>query len=114
VELEVMLTPPLILLKHRLIDDITFEQAQNLLDKNKKAPARAKTVEENYSLTTKLFCGHCYCAMTGGCGTSASVAIVRNPRHNPSRFAASAVRFRFFLNLGQNVGIATFLSKYSF
>ena len=56
----------------RIIDDITFEQAQILLEKNKKAPARAKAVEENYLLTTKLFCGYCECAMTGVCGTSST------------------------------------------
>ena len=56
----------------RIIDDITFEEAQVILQKNKKAPARAKAVEENYLLTTKLFCGHCNCAMTGVCGTSST------------------------------------------
>jgi len=56
----------------RIIDDITFEETQVLMEKNKKAPARAKTIEENYLLTTKIFCGHCDCAMTGVCGTSAS------------------------------------------
>ena len=40
------------------------------MEKNKKAPARAKAVEENYMLTTKLFCGFCDAAMTGVSGTS--------------------------------------------
>ena len=56
----------------QIIDDITFEQAQMLLEKNKKAPARAKSVEENYLLTTRLFCGHCNCAMTGMSGKSST------------------------------------------
>ena len=56
----------------RIIDDITFEQAQILLEKNKKAPARAKAIEDNYLLTTKIFCGHCGCAMTGVSGTSST------------------------------------------
>ena len=56
----------------RIIDDVTFEQAQMLLEKNKKAPARAKAIEENYLLTTKIFCGHCQSAMTGVSGTSSS------------------------------------------
>ena len=54
----------------QIIDDITFQQAQILLEKNKKAPARTKAVEEHYLLTTKLFCGHCECAMTGMSGKS--------------------------------------------
>jgi len=54
----------------RIIDDVTFEQAQILMEKNKKAPARAKAVEDFYLLTTKLFCGHCEAAMTGFSGTS--------------------------------------------
>ena len=56
----------------RVIDDATFEQAQTLLEKNKKAPARAKAVEENYLLTTKIFCGYCGHAITGVCGTSST------------------------------------------
>jgi len=54
----------------RIIDDTTFEQAQILLDKNKKAPARAKAIEDYYLLTTKIFCGQCNCAITGVSGTS--------------------------------------------
>jgi len=38
------------------------------MEKNKKAPARAKALV-NYILTTKLFCGHCKAAMTGISGT---------------------------------------------
>jgi len=53
----------------RIVDDITFEQAQILMEKNKKAPARAKAVEDYYLLITKLFCGHCKAAMTGFSGT---------------------------------------------
>ena len=54
----------------RIIDDITFGEAQVLLEKNRKAPARAKAIEDNYLLTTKIFCGHCNCAMTGESGHS--------------------------------------------
>ena len=56
----------------RIIDDITFEEAQNILEKSKKAPARAKVIDEKYLLTTKIFCGHCGCAMVGVCGTSST------------------------------------------
>ena len=54
----------------RIVDDDTFEQAQILMEKNKKAPARAKAIEDFYLLTTKLYCGHCKSAMTGISGTS--------------------------------------------
>ena len=56
----------------QIIDNVTFEQAQMLLAKNKKAPSRLKAIDENYLLTTKLFCGHCECAMTGASGTSST------------------------------------------
>lgn len=56
----------------QIIDEVTFGQTQTLLGKNKKAPARAKATEEHYLLTTKLFCGHCECAMTGMSGKSKS------------------------------------------
>ncbi|MDK2903578.1 MAG: site-specific recombinase [Clostridiales bacterium] len=59
----------------RIIDDTTFEQEQILMEKNKKAPARAKAVDKSYILTTKLFCGHCKVAMTGISGTSRNGAI---------------------------------------
>ena len=53
----------------RIVDDETFNQVQEMLDKNKKAPARARAKAE-YLLTTKLFCGHCKEMMTGLSGTS--------------------------------------------
>ena len=59
----------------RIIDDTTFEEARKIMEKNSKAPARAKAIDENYLLTTKLFCGHCGCAMTGMCGTSSTKKI---------------------------------------
>lgn len=58
-----------------IIDRDTFSEVQILMQKNKKAPARAKATEEQYLLTTKLFCGHCKCAMTGISGTSRTGAI---------------------------------------
>ncbi len=54
----------------RIIDDATFADVQIIMEKNKKAPARAKAVEDNYILTTKIFCGLCKAAMTGVSGTS--------------------------------------------
>lgn len=53
----------------RIIDDETFERVQEMLIKNKKAPARGRAKTE-YLLTTKLFCGHCKEMMTGVSGTS--------------------------------------------
>ena len=54
----------------QIIDNSTFDDAQALLEKNKKAPARLKALSGNYLLTTKIFCGHCNCAMTGESGHS--------------------------------------------
>lgn len=52
-----------------IIDRELFDRVQEIVNKNKYAPATAKAKEE-YILTTKLFCGHCKEAMTGTCGTS--------------------------------------------
>ena len=53
----------------RIISDDLFYEVQDMMDKKKKAPARAKAFE-GYILSTKLFCGHCKAAMTGISGTS--------------------------------------------
>lgn len=55
----------------RILDDELFDRVQRILDKNKKAPARARGKEE-YLLTTKLFCGYCREMMTGYSGTGKS------------------------------------------
>lgn len=55
----------------RIIDDELFERVQRILDRNKKAPARARGKEE-YLLTTKLFCGYCREMMIGYGGTGKS------------------------------------------
>ena len=46
-----------------------FEDVQEKIAKNKKAPARRKA-EDDYLLTTKLFCGSCGALMFGESGTS--------------------------------------------
>ena len=46
-----------------------FEDVQEMIAKNKKAPARRKA-EDDYLLTTKLFCGYCGALMFGESGTS--------------------------------------------
>lgn len=53
----------------RIIDNDTFNKVQDIMLKNKKAPARARA-KTDYLLTTKLFCGHCKEMMTGYSGTS--------------------------------------------
>lgn len=53
----------------RIVSDDLFYQVQEKMQKNKKAPARAKAKQE-YLLTTKLFCGKCREMMTGVKGTS--------------------------------------------
>lgn len=53
----------------RIVSDELFNRVAEMMEKNKKAPARARAKEE-YLLTTKLFCGHCREMMTGISGTS--------------------------------------------
>ena len=47
-----------------------FDRVQERMTKNKKAPARTKATQDNYLLTTKLFCGLCGAYMVGESGTS--------------------------------------------
>ena len=46
-----------------------FDRVQERMKENKKAPARHKA-EDDYLLTTKLFCGKCQSMMVGESGTS--------------------------------------------
>lgn len=48
----------------RIISDELFNEVQEVMEKNKKAPARQKAFTE-YLLTQKLFCGYCKEMMTG-------------------------------------------------
>ena len=52
-----------------IIEAELFERVKSRLERNKKAPARAKA-EEAYLLTTKLFCGKCGRLMAGESGTN--------------------------------------------
>lgn len=52
----------------KIIDDDLFYRVQEILDKNKRAPARTQG-EGEYLLTTKLFCGYCKEMMIGYGGT---------------------------------------------
>lgn len=53
----------------RIISDELFNEVQEKMKQNAKAPARARAKEE-YILTTRLFCGHCREMMIGVSGTS--------------------------------------------
>ncbi len=52
-----------------IIDVALFDRVQQRIAGNKKAPARSKA-EEEYLLTTKLFCGDCGRLMAGESGTN--------------------------------------------
>lgn len=52
-----------------IIPQDLFDRVQEKLAKNKKAPARHKA-EDDYLLTTKLFCGYCGAYLCGESGTS--------------------------------------------
>ena len=53
-----------------IIDKELFERVQNRMKANRKAPARTKA-EEEYLLTTKLYCGSCGRLMAGESGKGA-------------------------------------------
>jgi len=55
----------------QIIDEYLFNRVQEMMKKNKKAPARARAKAE-YILTTKLFCGYCRTMMIGHSTTKAS------------------------------------------
>ena len=52
-----------------IVPEELFQKVQERLEKNKRAPARAKA-ETEYLLTTKLFCGTCGRMMVGESGVS--------------------------------------------
>lgn len=56
----------------RIVSNELFERVQIIMEKNKKAPARARAGKQEYLLTTKLFCGHCRDLMVGVSGTSST------------------------------------------
>ena len=60
----------------QIVPDNLFYEVQSMIEKKKKAPARAKA-EIDYILTSKLFCGLCQCAMTGISGTGRNNKIYR-------------------------------------
>ena len=53
-----------------------FDRVQERMAANKKAPAKHKA-EDEYLLTTKLYCGKCNRFMVGECGTSRTTNVYR-------------------------------------
>ena len=51
-----------------IVPEDLFNRVQERMTANKKAPAKHKA-EDEYLLTTKLFCGKCQCYMVGESGT---------------------------------------------
>ena len=51
-----------------IVEKKLFDRVQEKIAKNRRAPARHKA-EDDYLLTTKLFCGMCGAMMFGECGT---------------------------------------------
>ena len=56
----------------RIISDEQFERVNREMDKNKKAPARARGENVSFLLTGKIFCGLCKGTMIGDSGTGKS------------------------------------------
>ena len=52
-----------------IVSQDLFDRVQERMASNKKTPAKHKA-EDEYLLTTKLFCGKCQCFMVGESGTS--------------------------------------------
>ena len=52
-----------------IVPEDVFTRVQEKMDKNKRAPARTKA-DDDFLLTTKLFCGKCGRMMVGDSGTS--------------------------------------------
>ena len=84
-----------------------FERVQEKLVKNKKAPARHKA-EDDYLLTTKLFCGYCGAYLCGEAGTSrngtvhhyykcVSVKLYTNWLHKRSKPSGGILLIRRFI-----------------
>ena len=62
-----------------------------MLAKNKKAPARHKA-EDDYLLTTRLFCGYCGAYLCGESGTSRTGKITTTSAYQSKRSGRIATR----------------------
>ncbi len=68
-----------------IIPQALFDKVQAALKKNKRAAARHKA-EDDYLLTTKLFCGKCGRYMTGESGTGRSGTVHRYYKCNGAKY----------------------------
>ena len=69
----------------RIVPQALFDKVQIECEKNKRATARHKA-EDDYLLTTKLFCGKCGRYMTGESGTGRSGAVHRYYKCNGAKY----------------------------
>ncbi len=85
-----------------IIDKDLFERVQGELKKNAKAPAR-HTADDDYLLTTKLFCGKCSAMMVAQAGTSHTgkvhryYACVRQKKHKCDKRALHKEKLENFV-----------------
>ncbi len=87
----------------QLISEELFDAVQLELAKNSKAPAR-HTADEDYLLTTKLFCGRCGAMMVAQAGTSGTkgvvyryYACVRQKKHQCEKKPVSKTKLEDFI-----------------
>ena len=72
----------------RIVPQELFDRVQEERAKNKRATARHKA-EDDYLLTTKLFCGHCGALMAGESGTGRNGSVHRYYKCNNSKYKHS-------------------------
>lgn len=87
----------------QLISEELFDAVQLELAKNSKAPAK-HTADEDYLLTTKLFCGRCGAMMVAQAGTSGTkgvvyryYACVRQKKHQCEKKPVSKTKLEDFI-----------------
>ena len=87
----------------QLISEELFDAVQLELAKNSKAPAR-HTADEDYLLTTKLFCGRCGAMMVAQAGTSGTKSVVyryyacvRQKKHQCEKKPVSKTKLEDFI-----------------
>ena len=69
----------------RIVPKVLFDKVQRERAKNKRATARHKA-DDDYLLTTKLFCGKCGVYMTGESGTSRNGTVHRYYKCNNAKY----------------------------
>ena len=69
----------------QIVPTALFNQVQEKIEKNKKAPARYKS-KDDYLLTTKLFCGKCGAYMAGESGTGRNGTVHRYYKCNTAKY----------------------------